>query len=352
MKKMRTAYLIEPERMELKDVQVPECEAAGILVKVEACGICGGDVRNYKQGLRADVGPQIMGHEIVGIVEKTGEEVTGFSAGDRVALAPDVSCGKCYYCKRGLVNLCTNHRMIGTHWPGGFAQYVYLSGEIIANGFIEHIPENISFEDAAMAEPSASVIACQQRAGIQPGDTVVVIGDGPIGCLHIEVAKARGASKTILIGKHRLEIAKRFEPNHIIATQERGDVKEVMRLTEDLGADFVICANANAATQKVAVEMCRKRGTVILFGGVPKANPMTSLDSNLIHYNEISVVGAFSYPSTGIEMALRYIQDGKIDARKYITKQVSLENIVEGIQAASRGEALKVLVRPWSEKVD
>src|SRR5665648_1197090 len=133
---MKAAYLIEPERIELRDVPVPECEADGILIKVKACGICGGDVRNFKQGLRADVGPQIMGHEIVGIVEKTGGKVSGFSAGDRVALAPDVSCGKCYYCKRGMVNLCLNHRMIGTHWPGGFAQYVYLPAEVINNGFI------------------------------------------------------------------------------------------------------------------------------------------------------------------------------------------------------------------------
>jgi len=345
---MKAAYLIEPERIELRDVPVPECEADGILIKVKACGICGGDVRNFKQGLRADVGPQIMGHEIVGIVEKTGGKVSGFSAGDRVALAPDVSCGKCYYCKRGMVNLCLNHRMIGTHWPGGFAQYVYLPAEVINNGFIEHIPENLSFEDAVMSEPSASVIACQQRNGVQPGDVVVVIGDGPIGCLHIEVAKARGA-KTILIGKHRLEIVKCFNPDCIIATQECDNVKEVMRLTDNLGADFVICANANTATQKIAVEMCRKRGKVILFGGVPKINPITCLDSNTIHYNEISVVGAFSYPSTGIEMALRYIQDGMIDAKKYITKQVSLENIVDGIQAASKGEALKVLVKPWIE---
>ncbi len=349
MRMMRAAYLIEPERMELKDIPVPECESDGMLIKVDACGICGGDVRNFKQGLRANVGPQVMGHEIVGTIEKIGEKVSGFSVADRVALAPDVSCGKCYYCKRGLVNLCSDHRMLGTHWPGGFAQYVYLPAEVINNGFIEHIPGNMSFEDAAMSEPSASVVACQHRSGVQPGDTVVIIGDGPIGCLHIEVARARGASKVIMIGKHRLEMVSRFSPDHVIGARDGDNVLEVLRLTDNLGADFIICANANTATQKMAVEMCKKRGKVILFGGVPKSNPMTTMDSNLIHYNEISVIGAFSYSSTGLEMALRYIQEGKITASKYITKQVSLENIADGLQVAARGEALKVLVKPWIE---
>lgn len=347
MNKMKAAVFEGLENIVIREVPVPACEEDGMLVKVEACGICGGDIRNFHNGLRAGVQKQIMGHEIAGIVEKTGAKVTRFKVGDRVALAPDVSCGECYYCKRGLVNLCVEHKMLGTHWPGGFAQYVYLPSDVLNRGFVELIPEGMSFEEAAMGEPASSVIACQEMVNISMGDTVVVFGDGPIGCVHIEVAKSRGASKVIMIGRRKLELAKQFEPAHMINSNVSDPVEEVLRITDGLGADVCICANANVDTQRQAVEMVRKRGVVVLFGGVPKSNPMTVLDSNKIHYNEITVTGSFSYPSTGLEKSLKYIKEGRISAKKYVTKMVTLDNVVEGIKSAKRGEALKVVIKPW-----
>ena len=348
MRTMKAAVFEGIEKMVVREVPVPQCEADGILVKVEACCICGGDMRNFHTGLRYGVEKQIMGHEIAGTVEQAGSGVTRFKVGDRVAIAPDVSCGECYYCKRGLVNLCMNHKMLGTNWAGGFAQYIYLPAEVLERGFIEHVPDRLSFEEAAMAEPASSVIACQEYNNVSLGDTVVIIGDGPIGCMHIEVARARGALRIIMTGLTRLASVPQFKPDYIIDSAAQNPVEEVLKITGGLGADIVICAAPVTAIQEQGLEMVRKRGKVVLFGGVNKNNPMTSLNSNLIHYNEITVVGAFSYPSTGLLKAVNMIAEGKISAKKYVTKTVRLDEIPEGIAFAEQGKALRVAVLPWA----
>ena len=317
-------------------------------MNVKACGLCGGDIRNYYNGLKGGVTNQIMGHEIAGVVEEAGPEVIRYKVGDKVAIAPDVSCGHCYYCRRGLVNLCLDHKMLGTHWPGGFAQYLHLPKIVLEHGMVHHIPEGLSFKDATLAEPASSVLASQKNAGVGLGDTVLIIGDGPIGCMHLEIARANGAAKVILAGKKRLQLVSVFEPDALIDSTTQDLVPEVLALTDSLGVDVAICANARTSSQELAVESVKKRGKVILFGGAPKSQPMTSLNSNIIHYNELLVMGAFSYPAYINEMALHVIHEGKLTADKHITKEISLEDMVEkGIKSAQAGKALKVVINPW-----
>jgi L-iditol 2-dehydrogenase len=347
MRTMKAAVFEGIEKMTVRELTVPQCEDGGMLVKVETCCICGGDIRNFHTGLRYGIEQQVMGHEIAGVVEETGKNVTRFKVGDRVAIAPDVSCGECYYCKRGLVNLCVSHKMLGTNWPGGFAQYIYLPPVVLNRGFVEQIPDSLSFDEAAMAEPASSVIACQEYNNVSLGDTVVVIGDGPIGCLHVEVARARGASKIIMVGLTRLDSVPQFNPDYIINSATQNPVEEVKKITHGLGADIVICAAPVTSIQEQAIEMVRKRGKVVLFGGVNKNNPMTSLNSNLIHYNELTIVGAFSYPATGLFKAVNLIAEGKISAKKYVTRTVKLNEISDGIACAEQGKALRVAVKPW-----
>lgn len=346
--RMKAAVFKGIEQMEITEMPIPECPKGGILVKVVACGICGGDIRNFHNGLRNGATDQIMGHEIGGeVVEVSGED-TGWKVGDRVAIGPDVGCGECYYCRRGLVNLCENHRMLGTHFPGGFAQYIAIPNFVLKRGFVEPIPEGMSYDHAAFAEPVSGVLACQERAGISYGDTVVVIGDGPVGCLHMEAAKARGASLTIMLARGRIEQARKFGFEHLIYNRDPEEVTAKVKELTGPGADVVICAVPNAAAQQQALKLVKKRGWVIIYGGVPKNNPMTSLDSNKIHYDEIVVTGSFSYPSVGIENALKAMHRGDIHADRYLSAKVPLEQIVEGMDMVTRGEALKVLVDPWA----
>lgn len=347
---MKAAVFEDIERIVIRDIPKPLCPKDGILVKVEACGICGGDIRNYSQGLKNGIKNQVMGHEISGVVEEAAEGC-GFKPGDRIATAPDISCGQCYYCKRGLVNLCQNHRMLGTHVQGGFAQYIALPGFVLQHGFVEKFPEDMTFVQAAFAEKVSGVYACQERIGVSLGDTVVIIGDGPVGCLHAEIARARGAAKVIVAGMDRMDFVKRFPVDEILDNRDREAVVErVMEMTEGIGADVVICAVPVTAVQADALRMVRKRGIVVIYGGAPgDERRMTVMDSNLIHYNEIMVVGSFSYPAQGIQNALAQIEQGNVSTEKYISREIPLEELVNGMMEMKSGRALNIMVRPWME---
>ena len=344
--RMKAAVFEGPERLVVREVTLAPCGPHDIVVKVHACGICGSDVRNFRTGLKDGIGPQILGHEFTAVVTEAGAAVRRFTVGDRVAVAPDVSCGACHYCRRGLVNLCLEHRMVGTHWPGGFAEYAHLPEVVLSRGMVHHVPEGLSLDGAALSEPASSVIAAQQRAGVGLGDTVLVIGDGPIGCLHVEVARARGAARIILAGLARLEEARRFAPHVLIDAGRQDTVAEVLAATGGLGADVAIVATPVAATQAQAVKAVRKRGHVVLFGGLPRAAPETTLDANLIHYGEIVVTGAFSYPAWVHEQALATIAAGQLHPELYFNLVVGLDEVAEGFRAAAEGRALKVLVKP------
>lgn len=348
---MKAAVFKGIEQIVIEERAIPECPEDGLLIKVYACGICGSDVRNYHNGLKDGITDQIMGHEIAGEIIEAGKKQDYFRKGERVALAPDVSCGHCWYCKRGMVNLCEHHRMLGTHFPGGYAQYIALPAEVLRHGFIECIPEGMSYEHAAFAETCSAVIACQKRNQVSLGDTVVIIGDGPVGCLHCEVARARGAKKIILIGRDKLEMARSFMPDVLLSGTEPVEklVEAVLHETGGTGADIVICAVPTVTVQQEAVEMVRKQGKVVIYGGVPKDRQDTILNSNKIHYGEITVTGAFSYPASGLSDALSALEAGNIHADKYVNARVSLEHVVKGMEMISKGEALKVMIDPWMD---
>ncbi len=329
---------------------IPECPKGGLLVKVYACGICGSDVRNFRNGLKGGVTNQIMGHEIAGEVVEVDADCK-FKVGDRVALAPDVSCGECWYCKHGYVNLCQSHRMLGTHFPGGFAQYLAVPEDVLKHGFIEHIPDSMPYSHAAFAETAAAVVACQKKNGVKKGDRVVIIGDGPVGCLHAEIARSYGAETVIIIGMDKLDMAKEFNPDALIKNTDVNAVtKQVVELCGGVGADIVINAVPTVATLPQALNMVRKRGTVVIYGGVPKTNEIAELNSNLIHYSEITVTGAFSYPSSGLADALDAIADGSVHPEKYINAFVTLDTVVDGMEMVREGKALKVIIDPWKNK--
>jgi len=346
-RRMKAAVFEGPEKLIVKEVELARCGSDDIIIKVHACGICGGDIRNFYNGLRHGVKSQIMGHEFTGTVSEVGANVTKFKVGDKVAAAPDVSCGECYYCKRGWVNLCENHKMIGTHWPGGFAEYVHIPALVLRRGFIHPVPEGVSLDAACLSEPASSVIASMENAHVSLGDSVLIIGDGPIGCLFIEIARANGASKIIMAGRmRRQERVKKFKPDLLIDASASDVATRVREFTSGLGVDVAVCANPVVATQEQAVQSVRKRGRVILFGGVPKNAPMTSLNSNTIHYNEIEVAGAFSYEVRHHLAALAAIQKGLLTPDNYFTKVVALEDVAEGFVSAKTGKNLKILVKP------
>jgi len=348
---MRAAFLVGVGELEIREIPEPMVPDDGLVIKVEACGVCGSDLRRWREGPPHSVDGIIPGHEVAGIVEEVGpvkrSSVTPYAPGDRLAVAPDIHCGHCYYCQRGMYNLCNNLRFLGITpgHPGGFAEKMALTHEVLTNGVVHPMPDGLSFVEGALAEPCSSVLAAHQKAGTSLNDTIVVIGAGPIGCLHVVVAKARGARVIVSEpNQKRREMSRRFHPDALVDPFDEDLAARVSQLTDGLGADIVICANPVAATQAQAVEVVRKAGRVVLFGGLPKADPMTTLDSNRIHYGETEVVGAFSYHPTFHELALDVLSRKLVPADLLVTHAFPLEKIGEAFETAASGEGLKVIV--------
>ncbi|MGD2175354.1 MAG: alcohol dehydrogenase catalytic domain-containing protein, partial [Candidatus Brocadiaceae bacterium] len=314
---MIAALLVGPGDVTVGEVQEPMTPDDGLLLRVVACGVCGSDVRRWREGPPEGSGGVTPGHEVAGIVEAVGPDCTRWRAGDRLALAPDVHCGRCWYCRHGRYNLCDDLRLVGITpgYPGGMAERMALTGEILHNGIVHEMPPGMGYVEATLAEPASSVVACHDGAGTTLGDTVLVMGAGPIGCLHAVVAAARGAR--VIISEpnpDRRGLAGSLDPVAVLDPAAEDVVARVRDLTGGLGADTAICANPVAATQAQAVEAVRKAGRVVLFGGLPGGDPTTTLDANRIHYGEIEVVGAFSYHPTAHSKALQLVHRGVIPA--------------------------------------
>jgi L-iditol 2-dehydrogenase len=346
---MKAAFLVGARTFELREIPEPVPPAGGLVLKVEACGVCGSDLRRWREGPPPGVDDIVPGHEIGGMVVEVGAETTRFAAGDRLAVAPDIHCGQCYYCRRGMYNLCDQLHFLGINsgYPGGFAEQMVLTEEVLTLGVVHRMPAGMTSIEAALAEPCSSVLAAHDKAGTSIDDTVVVIGAGPIGCLHIAIARARGARVIVSQrSRARQEMARQFGPEAVIDPQEEDLGEQVRALTGGLGADIVICANPVAATQAEAVQIVRKGGWVILFGGLPKDRAMTTLDANRIHYGEIEVVGAFSYHPSYHERALDAIRRGLVPVERIVTHTLPLDEVDEAFRIADSGEGLKVMVTP------
>ena len=202
---MKAAVQTGVRQFEVREVPDPTLPEDGLILRVTACGVCGSDLRRWREGLPAGVDGIIPGHEIAGEVIAVGPKAARVAVGDRLALAPDIHCGHCWYCRRGLYNLCDDMRMLGITpgYPGGFAELLAVSGDVLTNGIVHPVPDGLPDELAALAEPCSSVLASHMKTNTSLNDTVVVIGAGPIGCLLVATAHARGARAFIVVRSER-----------------------------------------------------------------------------------------------------------------------------------------------------
>ncbi|MBT9171122.1 MAG: D-arabitol-phosphate dehydrogenase [Actinobacteria bacterium] len=346
---MKAAVLQNLGNMEFTEVEDPKCEAEGLVVKVMASAICGTDLKIYRHGHAWITLPWILGHENAGVVAEIGSGVTGWKIGDRVAVGCIMPCNDCYFCNQGWHTSCQNTRGISYHYPGGFAEYMAIPPEALKCGLVQRIPDNLSFAEAAVAEPLSCVINGQEIIDMHLGDQVVIIGMGTIGCLHALLAKSRGAVK--VIGADVLE-SKRdlvgiFGVDVYINSSQEDLVKRVMEETDGLGATTVIVACSVGKAQEQALSLVRSRGRICFFGGLPKDRPFVNINSNIIHYKEVSVHGAFSSSPRQYQLALDLIISGKIKVKEFITHTFPLQDISEALKMAEKEESLKVVLEPW-----
>lgn len=344
---MKAVVVRAPMQFDLEDVPVPECPRGGFVLKVMACGLCGSDLRTLRSGHSKVNFPWIIGHEICGTVQKTGSDYQGqWEEGDLLAVGPIVSCGFCDFCLNGQYEFCENHRELAQDWPGGFAEYIAIPEESVKLGAIRRVPEGLDPVYASISEPISSCVNAQERAQIGLGDTMIIIGAGPIGCIHTSLGRARGADKIIIadISEDRLKLCQAFMPDEIIDASKTDLVEEARRLTDGKGPDVVITANPVPITQVQAVEMANKAGRILLFGGLPKDNSKPGVDMNIVHYNALQLIGTTIFAPRHQIIALKLLASGRIPGDKLVTHRFPLAEFGKAVKMALEGKVLKAVL--------
>jgi L-iditol 2-dehydrogenase len=324
---MMAAVLYGKEHLQVEPVAVPTLEKGDILVRVQVALTCGTDVKVFRRGYHARmiVPPAVFGHELAGDVVARGGEVARFAIGQRVVAANSAPCDACYFCRRGQQNLCEDLLFNN----GAYAEYIRIPKRIVERNTYE-IPAHVSYQDAALVEPLACVLRGLEETGLQAGDTVSIIGLGPIGLMFVRLAKLHGA-RVIAIGRRKtqLERAEAAGADELISTEKISRPVELVRsLTEGRGTDVAIEAVGNPETWHWAVDMVRRGGTVNFFGGCPNDSKV-SLDTSLLHYSEITCKASFHHTPTHIQKALDIVSAGDISARDFVNREEPLSNLLE-----------------------
>jgi L-iditol 2-dehydrogenase len=350
---MRAGVLTDVGTIEVREVPDAEAGEDQLLLRVVACGICGTDVRTFSHGdPRAPV-PWILGHEVVGVVEEVGSRAADevdVAQGDLVFVASILSCGRCEWCRAGKSNLCELHELLGYDpHPGAYAER-FVVPRIALRG-VFRVPEGLAPEVATIADPLSNTINGQEILGAGLGDTVVVIGAGPIGCMHAAIARSRGAAQVLVfdVSEDRAELARKVLGNDRVETAAAtGDamVDAVMEATGGRGAERIVVACSSHEAQQDALRMTAKEAKVVYFGGLPKHRPTIEFDSNVLHYREVQVAGAYGANLRQMDDALRMLADEQIPGDRLVTHKVPLEEIGSAFQALVSGEALKAVILP------
>ena len=346
---MKAVVVRAPMEFSVEEVPVPEAPERGLLLKVSACGLCGSDLRTLRSGHRKVTFPWTIGHEIAGEVSELGPDYRGqWQVGDELAVGPLAYCGVCDFCIDGQYELCINSREIAQHWPGGFAEYVGIPEPCLRLGTIQRKPEGLDPAFAAISEPMSSCVSAQEKGEVGLGDTVVIIGTGPVGCIQTSLARARGAYRIFVadIAPERLEMAEPFGPDETINAAETDLVEEVRRLTDGRGADVVVTATPAPVACVQAVEMARRGGRILVFGGLPKDNSKVSIDMNIVHYNALRLIGISTFAPRHQRVALHFMNSGRIPMDKLVTHRFPLAEFEEGARMALAGKVLKAVFIP------
>jgi L-iditol 2-dehydrogenase len=344
---MKAAVLRGPKDLHLDDVATPQAAAGELVLRVRAAMVCGTDLRiltgRKTKGVRF---PSVIGHEFAGEVAQVGDGVTQFKTGDRVCMDPVIPCRACAYCKAGRENVCLHRQAMGYEFDGAFAEYIRIPAIALTAGNVFMMPAQMGYESAALAEPLACCINGQRNAGVQLGDTVVILGAGPIGLMHAALARVAGARQVIVSEPNaaRRQAAADRGVDHVCNPTTESVLEFVRARTGGLGADVVILAIGVPQLANEALNLVRKGGHVNLFAGFT-AGETSAIDVNLIHYNEIVVTGASALSRRDYELALAMLATGQIDANSLITHRYEVADALAAFDEAGSGRALKVSIQ-------
>jgi L-iditol 2-dehydrogenase len=319
-----------------------------MIAEVGCCAICGTDVKLATIGNPRCHPPRVIGHEMVGRLIHVGSEIRGFKVGERITLATTVACGRCPYCERRLGNMCPHAKPISYDFDGAFAQRIAIPPLAVSGGNVVRVPDTVPDEAAALSEPLSCAINAQELAGIENGTTVLVLGGGPLGAVHAELAKARGASRVLVSQRSepRLSLLRKLEDVTVVDGAREDLSAVVTQQTDGLGADVVVVAAPTRAAHEEAIAYARKGGTVCLFASLPRGESAVTYDSRAVHYGELRIVGASDSRPEHVAAAVKLLSQNAIDWKALVTHRVLLDDLHDGLALMQSKRSLKVIVYP------
>lgn len=346
MRGMKALRLYGVKDLRLEETERPLPREGEVVLKVAAAGICATDLKAYNYGSRTKI-PVTLGHEVAGIVVQAGrgrEELLN----SRITVNPNIFCGKCVYCLQGEHVLCHKRYALGIDADGGFAEYMLIPAAAFDVGCAQIVPDSLSMEEAALVEPLSDCLRGQLKLGLKPGDKLAIIGAGPIGLMHLLLARALGVSKVIMLEKSdvRARVAERIGADHVILLNGADVVKEVQKLTEGEGADAVVVAVGVPDAQKDALKIVRPGGAVNYFAGLPAGVAGVEIDTNAIHYKQIRLLGTSMSTPMEFKMALDLVASGRVNLKPLISMELPLQDGIRGFIEAQKFENLRILLKP------
>lgn len=343
---MKAVLFYGPENIKYEDVRIRPLQKGEVLVKIMSALTCGTDVKTYRRGHPVLIKsiPSGFGHEFSGVVEKLGEGVTKFSVGDRVVAANSAPCGECFFCKREEYNLCENLDLLN----GAYAEYIIVPERIVEKNMLV-LPEDLSFDKAAFCEPLANVVHGVERSDIKPGQTVGIIGIGPIGLMFARLAKLKGAN-VIVAGRNplKLKMAEEFaHADEIVDLTKYPNPEKIFKeyTDEKRGLDLAVeCVGLPEIWERI-FSCVRPGGTVHFFGGCKSGSTVT-FDTTKMHYGDIKLMSVFHHTPKYFRQALDYIASGEVEVEKLITNTLSLKDVEFAMKQHIEGKAIKFLIKP------
>jgi L-iditol 2-dehydrogenase len=341
---VRQAVLTEPGRLELREIPIPHPGPGEVLLEIKCALTCGTDLKTYRRGHPMWRLPAPFGHEFAGVVAEIGPGVAKFRPGDSLMAAPTAPCDECFYCGRGQENLCA--QAIGKMVLGGYADYVVVGAHVVArNAF--HKPADLPFEEAALLEPLACVVHAHETARPEPFESVLIIGAGPFGLLHMLALRVLGVREIVIAGRgaQRLEWADRMGADRVIDVRQAGAEEAIARLNGGFGPDLVIECTGQVAGWADAFARVRRGGRVVFFGGCP-LNTTLALDTRRMHYDNLSLLAPFHFRPRDVCRAFELLSARKLGAGRIVNARRRLSELAEVFTMLERGAVLKCAVIP------
>lgn len=342
---MKALVCSGPKNISYTEVPKPQAGEGEIIVEVKYAGVCGTDLRIY-EGTKEIPYPRIIGHEVSGVVHELGKNVQSFSIGDRVAVYPMLACGECYICKQGRTNICVNRKTIGYEIDGVFAEYVKIPASFINAGNVVMVPEEVSFEQAAIAEPLTAALHGIDRARLKKRQYLAIIGAGPIGLAHLQLAHSYNVVKIVIEpSEERRFLAQKLGADHIVNPKTQDLYKEINMITDGVGVHVAMVDVGIPNVIESALHIIRKGGICVIFAGSPKGSSIY-IDPNYIHYNEIDLIGSSSSSPENMKRIMQLIKEGKLNTELLISDIYPMREWEKALGKKKNYQGVKTLLFP------